>query len=219
MKIPKIIHFIWIGNKPLPENHKAYIETWRTNFPDWEIKIWDNDKINKKYYDFITNDSLYTSLKAYSCKTNLLRYKIIEEYGGIYADTDFEVLKDFRSELENLDFFIGMMHEYEKSKIMANGLFGAVPNHRILKDIVKNIEKFAKKRKIEIFKTGPSAMTYFVRKNKLNDNEKIFEVKYFYPYSWKEKFPGYDSPSMKEAYVHHLWTASWRDQLFPKKNS
>lgn len=89
--IPKKIHYCWFGGNPLPDNYRQYIQTWRKFFPDYEIVEW-----NEKNFDVQCNT--YVS-QAYAAKkwafvSDFARFKILYEQGGIYFDTDVEVIKD-----------------------------------------------------------------------------------------------------------------------------
>jgi hypothetical protein len=88
--IPKIIHYCWFGKKPLPKLALKCIASWKKFLPDYEIKEWNED-------NFDVNQIPYTS-EAYACKkyafvSDYARFKIMYEYGGIYFDTDVEVIK------------------------------------------------------------------------------------------------------------------------------
>ena len=88
--IPKVIHYCWFGRNPLPESAKRYIASWRKFFPDYEIKQWNEDNFN-------VNIIPYTK-EAYECKkyafvSDYARFWILYRYGGIYFDTDVEVIR------------------------------------------------------------------------------------------------------------------------------
>ncbi len=88
--IPKIIHYCWFGGNPLPELAQKCISSWRKFFPDYEIKEW-----NEQNYD--VNKILYTKqayeAKKYAFVSDYARFDILYQYGGLYFDTDVEVIK------------------------------------------------------------------------------------------------------------------------------
>ena len=99
--IPKVIHYCWFGNNPKPELAIRCINSWKKYFPDYEIKEWNES-------NFDVNACLY-SKQAYEAKkwafvSDYARFKILYENGGIYFDTDVEVLKDMTALLENGPF-------------------------------------------------------------------------------------------------------------------
>ncbi|WP_450513918.1 glycosyltransferase family 32 protein, partial [Streptomyces olivaceoviridis] len=88
--IPKVIHYCWFGGQPLPESALKCIESWRRFCPDYEIKQW-----SEKNYD--VNKIQYTKeayeKKRYAFVTDVARLDIIYSEGGIYLDTDVELIK------------------------------------------------------------------------------------------------------------------------------
>lgn len=88
--IPKIIHYCWFGRNPLPESAKKCINSWRKYLPDYEIKEWNED-------NFDVNIIPYTKeayeAKKYAFVSDYARFWILYHYGGVYFDTDVEVIK------------------------------------------------------------------------------------------------------------------------------
>jgi mannosyltransferase OCH1-like enzyme len=102
--IPKIIHYCWFGGNPFPNKVKKCIFSWKKHFPDYEIIEWNesNYDVNKIHY---TADA-YKS-KKYAFVSDYARFDILYQNGGIYFDTDVEVIKPFDSILSNGPF-LGM---------------------------------------------------------------------------------------------------------------
>ena len=88
--IPKIIHYCWFGCNPLPELARKCIASWRRYLPDYEIKEWNED-------NFDVNIIPYTAeayaQKKYAFVSDYARFWILYRYGGIYFDTDVEVIR------------------------------------------------------------------------------------------------------------------------------
>ena len=89
--IPKKIHYCWFGGKPLPEAMKRNIESWKKFCPGYEIICWD-----EKNYDI--NNSIPFVKQAYACKkfafvSDYVRLEALYREGGIYMDTDIELVK------------------------------------------------------------------------------------------------------------------------------
>ena len=108
--IPKIIHYCWFGHNPLPESAQKCIASWRKFFPDYEIWQWseapidhnDNHNLNclyDKLMGFDVNSIQYTreayEAKKYAFVSDYARFWILYKYGGLYFDTDVEVIKSF----------------------------------------------------------------------------------------------------------------------------
>lgn len=87
--IPKTIHYCWFGRNPLPQKAKHCIDSWRKYFPDYEIIEWNED-------NFDVNQIPYTAdayaAKKYAFVSDFARFKILYDNGGLYFDTDVEVI-------------------------------------------------------------------------------------------------------------------------------
>lgn len=88
--IPKVIHYCWFGRNPLPPLAEKCIDSWKKYLPDYEIKEWNED-------NFDVNAIAYTKeayeAKKYAFVSDYARFWILYNYGGIYFDTDVEVIK------------------------------------------------------------------------------------------------------------------------------
>lgn len=88
--IPKVIHYCWFGRNPLPPLVEKCIASWKKLMPDYEIKLWNED-------NFDVNINPYTKEayknKKYAFVSDFARFWIIYNYGGIYFDTDVELIK------------------------------------------------------------------------------------------------------------------------------
>lgn len=98
---PKVIHYCWFGRKPLPKLALKCIASWKKFLPDFEIKEWNED-------NFDVNQIPYTA-QAYNCKkyafvSDYARFKILYENGGLYFDTDVEILQPLNKILETVPF-------------------------------------------------------------------------------------------------------------------
>jgi len=88
--IPKIIHYCWFGRNPLPDLALKCIESWKKFLPDYEIIEWNEDNFNLDIYQY-TREAY--ELKKYAFVSDVCRLYAIKEMGGIYLDTDVEILK------------------------------------------------------------------------------------------------------------------------------
>ncbi|RGC79176.1 glycosyl transferase [Lachnospiraceae bacterium AM25-17] len=101
--IPKVIHYCWFGGNELPSSAKKCIESWKKFFPDYEIKEW-----NEKNYDVRKNIYISQAYDAgkYAFVSDYARFDILYYHGGIYFDTDVEVIKNF-DDILNQGAFMG----------------------------------------------------------------------------------------------------------------
>ena len=99
--IPKIIHYCWFGRGRMPKLAERCIQSWKKHLPDYEIKLWNED-------NFDINSNCYVKeayeAKKYAFVTDYVRLYALYHYGGIYMDTDVEVLKNLDSFLKNPAF-------------------------------------------------------------------------------------------------------------------
>lgn len=129
--IPKVIHYFWIGEKNFPDEYKKNVESWKRFCPDYEIKLW-----NESNYDFHANRYTYEALKTknYMYATDYARKDILYRYGGIYIDTDVEILRSFDSLLYN-EAFVGID---DGGQINSGSALGAVKGHPVIKGMMES---------------------------------------------------------------------------------
>ena len=110
--IPKTIHYCWFGRNPLPESAKKYIESWRRFFPDYEIKEWNEDNFDVNIIPY-TRDAY--KAKKYAFVSDYARFWILYHHGGIYFDTDVEVIRPM-DDIIRQGAFMGFELDNVKSK-------------------------------------------------------------------------------------------------------
>jgi hypothetical protein len=99
--IPKTIHYAWFGGADIPEKNRRCIESWKKFCPDYEIVKWSEDN-----YDIAKNQFMLDAHKAkkWAFVTDFARIDVIHEHGGIFLDTDVELLKSLDELLCNTAF-------------------------------------------------------------------------------------------------------------------
>ncbi|MCH5222365.1 MAG: glycosyl transferase [Muribaculaceae bacterium] len=100
--IPKIIHYCWFGRNPLPKLALKCIDSWHKFLPDYEIKEWNEDNFNVDAIPYTA--SAYKAGK-YAFVSDYARYHILYNEGGIYFDTDVELIKPLDDIVSNGPFF------------------------------------------------------------------------------------------------------------------
>ena len=140
--IPKIIHYCWFGGNPLPEDAKMCINSWKKYLPDYEIKEWNES-------NFDVNMIPYTAeayaVKKYAFVSDFARFWILYHHGGLYFDTDVEVIKPLDDILEKGNFMAYECPSEQKgamAKAIAPGLgLGVNPGLGLLKDLIDTYSK------------------------------------------------------------------------------
>lgn len=129
-RIPKIIHYFWIGDAKMPEGDKRNIESWRRLCPDYEIIEW-----NESNYDFSKCRYVREALqhKQYMYATDAPRKDILYQYGGIYLDTDVELLKPLDDLLYH-EAFIGID---DGGQVNSGSGLGAAKHNEMIKDMLE----------------------------------------------------------------------------------
>ncbi len=99
--IPKVIHYCWFGHNPLPKLAQKCIESWRKYLPDYEIKEWNEDNFDLDMYPYVRE--AYDN-KKYAFVTDVVRLYALYHEGGIYMDTDVEVISSYNPFLHHVAF-------------------------------------------------------------------------------------------------------------------
>lgn len=216
--IPKTIHYCWFGRNPLPSLAKKCIKSWKKYCPDYEIIQWNEDN-----YD-LASAPLYVR-QAYDAKkwafvTDYVRLQVVYDHGGIYLDTDVEVLRKLDDLLEHNAFF-----GRESAKWIATGLgFGAVAGTPILKEMMDDYEDipFTKEdghiddTSCPLRNTGVFLRHGLQQVNKcqlLEGGVMCFSTEYFCP---KDYWNGLIRKTVNTHTIHH-YDASWLNPEQKKK--
>lgn len=207
--IPKIIHYCWFGRNEKPAIVKNCIESWRRFLPEYQLTEWNEDNFD------ISNAIIYVQdaykHKKYAFVSDYVRLYALKKMGGVYMDTDVEVLKSYNNLLEYSSFWgfeddqymascvIGAQkadilldafyHHYDnKTFINDDGSLNQVTNTYVLSEIVKSMD---------ISLNG--------KKQFINDNIAIFPKTYFSPYDYKNG----DNFICEESYAIHHFSQTW----------
>lgn len=208
--IPKKIHYIWLGKNSHPNLMDICINSWREKLPDYEIIEWNEENLN--FYDEIEKNRFLKECydrKLWAFLSDYFRIKTLYEYGGVYLDTDMQIIKNIDNLLIN-DFFIGA----ESEKVISAGIIGVTPKHPLMKKILEFYDEDIWNEPIF---TIPDIITRVVSREYDFQMEKditniqkgmvIYPPKYFYPYHFTEEF---ESSCLKsDTYGIHWWGKSW----------
>lgn len=133
--IPKIIHYCWFGGKPLPELAQKCISSWKKYCPDYEIILWNESNVDISSVAYMKE--AYEE-KAWAFVSDVVRLQAVMNYGGIYLDTDVELVKPLDDLLCN-NAFAGI--EENDKYIVTLGLgFGAQKGSAFVAVLLKDYE-------------------------------------------------------------------------------
>ncbi len=213
LRIPKIIHQIWLGS-PVPEKYKYFMNSWKVKNPDWKYVLWTD----KELHAFkMINKPLFDKSTLWGTKADLLRYEILERFGGVYVDVDFECVRSMDELVYSHSFFAGIADfDY-----VNNAIIGAAPHHPLIKRVVRHLQT---KTQTDIQNhewqiTGPFFLNYVCYNYfKTHDDGMIYPMKFFYPLAqnnrvnfWGKKLSRANIKKMfiPETFAVHYWAESW----------
>lgn len=236
-KIPRIIHHIWFGSK-LQAGFTRFRQTWIDWHKDWTFIFWTDTGSNYDQGDVIVrtftelervlqegnckmivvdigqlqypNRVCFETAKNYACRSDIFRYEIVNRYGGVYVDTDFECLNSLEKYHYHFDFYTGLQPLDTGIVQLGAALFGSCPNHPILQQCIAGIKENQDIKPI-IMRTGPIHFTKSFLLKATSDNlyNIALPASYFYPCSFTQKGSGPSVWLKPESLAVHHWAASW----------
>lgn len=115
--IPKIIHICWLSGEPYPPNIQKCLDSWKKILPEYRIMLWDTNRFDINRVSW-TEQAF--GKKKYAAAADYIRFYALYLYGGIYLDSDVEVIKSF-DDLLNQKYFFG----YEYTGVPEAAVIGA----------------------------------------------------------------------------------------------
>ncbi len=230
-RIPKVVHFIWLGPRSFPRTSVENVRMWMKHHPDWTFKFWtDRERIppcknmecvliQPSHFDFL--EEHYESSENWGEKSDILRYEILFREGGVYSDHDANCLRSFDDLHHSYDFYGGLEVPHDEVAgytISAGiGIIGAKPHHPLIKGCIQAVEerwdemgkKFSEKdpmtQALRVMHRTYIALTASLQKNlDLNQNRDIvFPASYFYP-----------KDDLEPVYSFHYYGTTWNNLNF-----
>ena len=215
-KIPKIIHYCWFGGKELPELAKFCIASWEKYLPDYKIMRWDESNFDLNSNDYVRE--AYEN-KKWAFITDYVRLYALKNYGGVYMDTDVEVLKDITSFLD-LKAFSG----FDNEKQIPTGIMASEKDGRWVNELLKDYDNkhfvnpdgsFDMTTNVVLITNTTKRLYPFVEKNSYQDFGDVvfFPKDYFCPKNHEDGKVYLTDNS----YTIHHFNGSWLDDKTKKK--
>lgn len=216
MSIPKVIHYCWFGKGDLPNLAKKCIESWEKYCPEYKIIQWDESNFN-------INSNLYVKqayeAKKYAFVSDYVRLYVLYNQGGIYMDTDVEVLKELDQFLENESF-----SGFETNQTVTTGIMGCKKNNEFFKYLLSYYDNksFLNEDGSYDLTTNVTTITNYCTKKGLSLNNKLQKIEGFklYPseyFSPKDHITGKINMTEKTYTIHHF-SGSWLSKKDKIKN-
>ena len=214
--IPNIIHYCWFGHNLKSELIEKCIESWRKFCPDYEIKEWNEDNFDYTQCQYAAD--AYKE-KKWGFVSDYARLKIIYEFGGIYLDTDVELLKSLDSLLED-----SAVMGFENERHVNSGLIIMAESHN---SIIKSMYElyytqsfYNKDGTLNMIACPKYNTEVLVRYGLQQNNTKqtvtdgvsqisVFPTEYFCPVD----FESGDNSFTENTYTIHHYAGSWFDDF------
>ncbi len=225
-RIPKIVHLIWLGPRPFPSKSVENIRTWISHHPNWTFYLWTDrermlpcQQLKIRYvkdFKFKYLEKEFHASKNMGEKSDLLRYEVLYQQGGVYIDHDVKCLKPFHGLHAAYDFYAGLEMPHAgiegRALTIANGIIGIKPYHPLMLKVMDTVserwERMAKKFSSNDLLTQArlvSNRTYIALTLALENHPSIWKTKgivfpaaYFYP---KNGLLGF--------YTYHFYATEW----------
>lgn len=198
-KIPLKFHMIWVGEKEIPEYAFNNFLGWKKIMPHWEARLWTNKDINLDEFSQEVIEKIHQANKG-AQKADIMRYYIIEKYGGFYIDTDTIPIRPL-DPIVYMNYDLILYHDNEVTwNYICNSPFGASPHHPVLKEVCKRVLEAELNTTDIHIKTGPHLWGTIVSQINPGEGKKYGLLSYHF-------FSNFHNPPDK--FGTHTYAASW----------
>jgi mannosyltransferase OCH1-like enzyme len=223
LKIPRVFHHIWLGNDPLPPNYERWQRRWLELNPGWTMRCWTDKNLPR-----IVNRPQFDAADRLAARSDILRYEICAEMGGLYIDADFEPLRPIEPILANVASF----QADELDDRPCNALIGCVPGDPFYRLAVESLPDSIRRGGDIVETTGPAFLMRMIQQYLGHDVRRLddpapgvegrrwrlassdgsksihgFHWSVFYPYHYDQ--PDLENHPFPNAFAKHHWAASW----------
>ncbi len=198
--IPKIIHYCWLSNDPIPDNLNFYMKSWKEKLSDYEFVKWDFGRFKKNSSQWVSD--AYDN-KKYAFAADFIRLYAINTMGGIYLDMDVEVLKPF-DDLLSESYMLA--YESDKRKGIEAGVFGAEKGNLYIKACLDSYQNKSFIKNDGSFDLTPLPQIMQTVLDNFEEKLNIHDCSYFTAKSFEtgEEFPN------ENTYTVHHFAGSWK---------
>lgn len=198
MTIPRILHFIWVGDQSIrPDN---CIDTWRTHHPDWDIRVWGNEELDELAW--VNRDHMAAMYgEELNGVADMMRWEILHADGGIVVDADSICLRPLDDMLLDCEAFACWENEIARPGLIAAGYFGCCAGNPFVKRIIDDIAAMPSVvEEMAWITVGPQRLTDSYRKYAYSQL-RIYPSHYFIP----AHFTGLTYKGADPVYAHQFW--------------
>lgn len=203
--ITKKIHYCWFGGKPMPLMARRCLASWALRLPDYEIVRWDESSVDVYAHPFTA--AAYNAGR-YAFVADYVRMQVLAREGGIYLDTDVEVLTSFDAMLDS-QFFIGL----EWDDRFGTSVIGATPNHWLPKAMLSWYDRvrFDPARLSELVNVNEVSRLLLLKGFGAARQEQVITWDRVYPVGVFADPHGQAADGLLPT-ARHLYAGSWRDR-------
>jgi len=201
--IPKIFHFIWVGDESRrPDN---CIETWRAAHPDWDLRLWGNAELEGRGW-VNAHHIAQMRTREWNGVADMMRWEILLEHGGVVFDADSICVRPLEEGMLDCEAFSCWESEVARPGLIAAGYFGSAPDNPFVRHIVEDIAAATSVIGDMAWKTvGPLRLTESYRQHRYTQL-RIYPSHYFIP----RHFTGVTYEGTDPVYAHQLWGTTLR---------
>ena len=225
MKIPKILHYVWLGSAAMHPLMVEWREKWAALHPGWLIKVWKEDPQLPQHMLVCDGEIIECRVPAflaqcptYAKRSDVWRYEILEQQGGVYLDTDFEPVKNIEPLLKDQSAFAGLCDtKFGWDDLNPDGfvkvevgcsIMGSTPHHPWLQYLVDNTPLQSAVEPLSL------AFPYLTKATFRFKEVLLCPRDTFYPVSWDKYAIGGKRALHKEVlpeatYAVHRWSSNW----------
>lgn len=209
--IPKIIHYCWLSEEPYPKDIEYCISTWKEKLPDYQFICWNTKNFDVNYLAY-TKEAFQA--KKWAFVSDYIRLYALYTYGGIYLDSDIEVIKKFDDLLENKAFTC-----FENNDWVAAWIFGSEQGNPLFKEFMEeyNDRHFILEDGSYDMTPNPKPITKRLIKYglKLNNEKQELEYITIYPMDYFCPFNPMRVPRKifsENTYANHHFSGAWKSE-------
>lgn len=194
---PRVLHRIWL-DEPVPDRFEGYWQGLQALHPDWEFVTWDDSSV----LGWLRCSAEFAQATTHAGRSDVLRYEVLAEHGGVYVDTDVEGLRPFDDLLDGRPFA-----GWEDERMICPTVMGGPAGHPALQELVSDLPRWFRRYQGHPpnRQTGPY---YLTMRWRWREDVRLLEPPAFYPVHWSEKRK-LGGPYPPESYAVHHWAAGW----------
>lgn len=189
--IPKIIHYCWFGKEPLSKRAQDAIASWKKHCPDYEIRQWNEENFDINIFPYVRE--AYKE-KRWAFVSDVARLLALRDYGGVYLDTDVELLKP-------LDFLLDkeVVFGMENQDRISTAVILARKNNKLIRELLATYKDIR-------FDSSITNVQRFTDTIKNNNEVTILSKDYFCPKDYESGFVNFTSNTV----AIHFFDQSWK---------